>query len=252
MAQQLSRMGCPRRDLRLGRRRPARHRRLARRTGDGTKARRPRPGRADGLRGRLSRSGLPRRSGSSPTTPASPSRRRPPRPRPRTTSGSSTSTSGASSTELAPSCRSCSSRTRARSSIPRASSACSVGRPSRPTAPRSSPSAATPSRCATSCGSTGVSAVSVHPGGIATNIVNNARFYVDDRGNNDHEVLKSDFDRVARTSPEKAARKIIDGVQRGRQRILVGPDAYAIAGLVRAMPVRYFDLVKRIEPLIRR
>ena len=92
----------------------------------------------------------------------------------------------------------------------------------------------------------------VHPGGIATNIVDNARFYVDDRGSTDHEVLKSDFDRVARTSPEKAAAKIIDGVERGRQRILVGPDAYAIAGLVRAMPVRYFDLVKRIEPLIRR
>jgi NADP-dependent 3-hydroxy acid dehydrogenase YdfG len=97
---------------------------------------------------------------------------------------------------------------------------------------------------------TNVNAVNVHPGGIATNIVNNARFYVDDLGNKDHEVLKTDFMKVARTTSEKAAEIIIRGVERGKSRVLVGGDAYVLAGLSRTVPVRYFDLIKRLEPLI--
>jgi NADP-dependent 3-hydroxy acid dehydrogenase YdfG len=99
---------------------------------------------------------------------------------------------------------------------------------------------------------TGVSAVAVHPGGVATNIVNNARFHVDDLGNTDHEVLKQDFDKVARTTSEKAAEIIIRGVERGKQRILVGPDAALLSVLVRAAPVRYYGILKRLEPIVRR
>jgi NADP-dependent 3-hydroxy acid dehydrogenase YdfG len=99
---------------------------------------------------------------------------------------------------------------------------------------------------------TGVGAISVHPGGVATNIVNKARFHVDDRGNTDHEVLKQDFAKVARTSSEKAAQIIVRGVERGKDRILVGPDAALLSVLVRVAPVRYYGLIKRIEPLVRR
>ncbi len=99
---------------------------------------------------------------------------------------------------------------------------------------------------------TGVRAIAVHPGGIATNIVEHARFHVDDRGNRDHAVLRRDFRRVARTSPEKAAEIIHAGVERGRGRILVGPDAGFLALLTRVAPVRYFDVIKRLEPLMRR
>lgn len=99
---------------------------------------------------------------------------------------------------------------------------------------------------------TGVQVVAVHPGGIDTNIVANARFHVDDRGNRDHEALKREFKRVARTSPEKAAEIIHDGVERGRERILVGRDAAALSLLTRIAPVRYFDVMKRLEPLVRR
>ena len=98
----------------------------------------------------------------------------------------------------------------------------------------------------------GVRAVAVHPGGIATNIVEHARFHVDDRGNRDHEVLRREFRRIARTSPEKAAAIIHAGVERGRGRILVGPDAGVLALLTRGAPVRYFDVIKRLEPLMRR
>jgi NADP-dependent 3-hydroxy acid dehydrogenase YdfG len=99
---------------------------------------------------------------------------------------------------------------------------------------------------------TGVGAIAVHPGGVATHIVDNARFHVDDRGNTDHDALKTEFNRIARTSPEKAAEIIQRGVERGKDRILVGPDAALVSVLVRAAPVRYFDVIKRLEPLIRR
>jgi NAD(P)-dependent dehydrogenase (short-subunit alcohol dehydrogenase family) len=99
---------------------------------------------------------------------------------------------------------------------------------------------------------TGVQAVSVHPGGVATSIVRNARFRVDDKGRTDRSALERDFDKVARTTPERAARTIHEGVKRGRARILVGPDAYLIAALSRLMPVRYYDVVERLEPLVRR
>jgi len=99
---------------------------------------------------------------------------------------------------------------------------------------------------------TGVRAVAIHPGGIATNIVEHARFHVDDRGNRDHAVLRREFRRVARTSPERAAEIIHTGVERGRDRILVGPDAGFLSLLTRVAPVRYFDVLKRLEPLMRR
>jgi len=99
---------------------------------------------------------------------------------------------------------------------------------------------------------TGVRAIAVHPGGIDTNIVEHARFHVDDRGNRDHDTLKREFRRVARTSPDQAAEIIHTGVERGRDRILVGPDAGFLSLLTRIAPVRYFEVMKRIEPFMRR
>src|SRR3954451_4877452 len=99
---------------------------------------------------------------------------------------------------------------------------------------------------------TGVMAATVHPGGVATGIVRNARFHVDDRGSTNRVELEGDFDRVARLSPDRAAEIILRGVDRGDERILVGHDAYAVDALQRIVPRRYFDVVKRLEPLLRR
>jgi NAD(P)-dependent dehydrogenase (short-subunit alcohol dehydrogenase family) len=99
---------------------------------------------------------------------------------------------------------------------------------------------------------TGVRAVSVHPGGVATSIVRNARFHVDDLGGVSHDQMQLDFARVARLSPERAAQIIVRAVERGRGRVLVGGDAHAIDMLQRLVPERYFDVVKRLEPLLRR
>jgi NAD(P)-dependent dehydrogenase (short-subunit alcohol dehydrogenase family) len=99
---------------------------------------------------------------------------------------------------------------------------------------------------------TGVRAVCIHPGGVDTHIVDNARFHHDDLGNTDKSVLQRDFKRVARTSPDKAAATIHRGLLKGQDRILIGPDARLLSGLVRLAPVRYFDVIKRLEPLVRR
>jgi butyryl-CoA dehydrogenase len=74
-----------------------------------------------------------------------------------------------------------------------------------------------------------VSCTTIHPGGIKTNIARNGRM--------DSSVLEltgglekahSDFDKIAFTSPKKAARQILTAVQRDRRRALIGPDAKVI------------------------
>lgn len=92
----------------------------------------------------------------------------------------------------------------------------------------------------------------VHPGGIKTNIVKASKFQVDDRGGTDRTEVERDFDRIARTSPEKAAQTILKGVTGGRPRILIGPDARLADTIVRLAAVRYYDLMRRAEPLVRR
>lgn len=81
----------------------------------------------------------------------------------------------------------------------------------------------------------------VHPGGIKTNIVRHARLH-DERS--DDPVR--DFDRLARTTPEKAATTILRGVDRNAARILVGPDAYLFAGVPRLLGAGYQGLVGRL------
>ncbi len=66
---------------------------------------------------------------------------------------------------------------------------------------------------------TGVSVTSVHPGGIKTSIARNSR-YADQ-----HEDLIKNFEKSFVTSPEKAAKIIIKGIERKRMRVLVGYDA---------------------------
>lgn len=74
-------------------------------------------------------------------------------------------------------------------------------------------------------GRTGVGVHCVHPGGIATNIANFSRM----APGREKQELVEQFNRVfLRTSPEAAARAIVRGVESGRRRILIGPDARVI------------------------
>ncbi|ANZ39438.1 acetoin dehydrogenase [Lentzea guizhouensis] len=94
---------------------------------------------------------------------------------------------------------------------------------------------------------TGVSAATVHPGGIKTNIIRNGRIHRDPEGRGrDLEQIAADFDAIALTTPERAAEVIHRGVEKGKARILVGPDAYVFDALARIAPTRYYSLVARL------
>jgi NAD(P)-dependent dehydrogenase (short-subunit alcohol dehydrogenase family) len=99
---------------------------------------------------------------------------------------------------------------------------------------------------------TGVTAINVHPGGINTNIVRNARFRHDPDGRGrSHEQMVAEFAAITMTQPDRAAEIIHRGVERGKARILVGPDAYLFDTLARLAPTRYYDVMTRFESRIR-
>ena len=98
-----------------------------------------------------------------------------------------------------------------------------------------------------------VSVTTVHPGGIRTAIARNARVVPSSTGSVDDtktpspatrssgmstgsvDDIKDRFDRIAITSPDKAAREIVRAIQRNRRRALIGPDA-ALFDLVSRLP----------------
>jgi NADP-dependent 3-hydroxy acid dehydrogenase YdfG len=99
---------------------------------------------------------------------------------------------------------------------------------------------------------TGVSAVTVHPGGIRTNIARNARVRKDPEGRGrTREQMAADFEAITMTTPDQAAEIICRGVERGKARILVGPDAYLFDALARVAPTHYYDVIARLEKRLR-
>jgi NAD(P)-dependent dehydrogenase (short-subunit alcohol dehydrogenase family) len=75
----------------------------------------------------------------------------------------------------------------------------------------------------------------VHPGGIRTNIARNSE-QVEGR---DHDKLAGSFDKLARTSPEKAASVILNGVENNKARVLIGADARVLDAFVRLTGAGY-------------
>ncbi len=100
---------------------------------------------------------------------------------------------------------------------------------------------------------TGVRAVTVHPGGVSTNIARNARIRRDPEGlGRTREELAAQFEALTRTTPDRAAEVIHRGVERGRARILVGPDAYLFDALTRITPTHYYSVLALLESRLRR
>ncbi len=83
----------------------------------------------------------------------------------------------------------------------------------------------------------------VHPGGIKTNIVRNGRQSGETAV--DVDTAHAQFQKIALTRPESAARAIIRGVERNRPRVLIGPDARVFDALPRLIGARYQDLIAR-------
>ncbi len=85
---------------------------------------------------------------------------------------------------------------------------------------------------------TPVNITSVHPGGVKTNITKNMRFYKHCDQKLNHTELIDAFDKLARTTPDGAARIIISGIKKNKKRLLVGADA------------RLMDFMSRMFPLL--
>ena len=99
---------------------------------------------------------------------------------------------------------------------------------------------------------TGVRAINVHPGGINTNIVRNARWRKDPQGRGrTQDQMVQEFAAITLTQPDKAAEIIHRGVEQGKARILVGPDARLFDALARLAPTRYFDVLSVFESRLR-
>ncbi|MCK2148376.1 SDR family NAD(P)-dependent oxidoreductase [Marinobacter alexandrii] len=83
----------------------------------------------------------------------------------------------------------------------------------------------------------------VHPGGIRTNIANAARM-----GRSENAAAqRKGFDKMAMTTPEKAAAIIVKGILKDESRILVGPDAWGIEAINRLLGAAYQPLVERFS-----
>ncbi|HME50309.1 SDR family NAD(P)-dependent oxidoreductase [Mycobacterium sp.] len=75
-----------------------------------------------------------------------------------------------------------------------------------------------------------VKVTTVHPGGIKTAIVRNMTAV---EGLNKDELARTFDKKLAGTSPQKAARIILDGVRKNKARVLVGTDAKVLDLIVR-------------------
>ncbi|RJQ77255.1 SDR family NAD(P)-dependent oxidoreductase [Pseudonocardiaceae bacterium YIM PH 21723] len=95
---------------------------------------------------------------------------------------------------------------------------------------------------------TGVRAINIHPGGIKTNIARDARV----AEGTDAARAARDFEQIARTTPDSAARTIHQGVDAGKARILVGPDAHLVDIITRITPTHYYPVMTLIESTLRR
>jgi len=89
---------------------------------------------------------------------------------------------------------------------------------------------------------TSVQVSSVHPGGIRTGIAKSSRL---GEGANRarHELDVAKFDFIARTTPERAADRIVSGMLQGETRILIGGDATLIDLIQRLWPRRYWQIM---------
>jgi NAD(P)-dependent dehydrogenase (short-subunit alcohol dehydrogenase family) len=90
----------------------------------------------------------------------------------------------------------------------------------------------------------GISVIRVHPGGIKTNVARNSKFIADMEGARERNAMAADeFEKVARTTPEDAAETIVRGMEAGRHRVLIGPDARFIDLMTRLFPVSHFKRI---------
>lgn len=89
-----------------------------------------------------------------------------------------------------------------------------------------------------------VGVTTVMPGGIRTNIINNARMA--SQSDDEKQGLEKSFKQIALTTPEKAAKIIIKGLEKRKSHIIIGPDAKVLRAISRIFPTSYIGLVAKL------
>lgn len=93
---------------------------------------------------------------------------------------------------------------------------------------------------------TGIGVTCVHPGGIKTNIAASSRIgksgFVTQAM---HKQGADSFAAAAKTTPQRAAEIILDGVARRKARVLIGNDAHQIEWVTRLFPTKYVGILRR-------
>ncbi|RRO14208.1 SDR family NAD(P)-dependent oxidoreductase [Saccharopolyspora rhizosphaerae] len=90
----------------------------------------------------------------------------------------------------------------------------------------------------------------VHPGGVRTGIASAALEDARRRGEVSPEEearVRTYNEKLLKMPPQQAARIVVDGVEAGRERVLVGADAKLVDLLVRLLPRLYPALAARFE-----
>lgn len=90
----------------------------------------------------------------------------------------------------------------------------------------------------------------VHPGGVKTDIARNSRIR-DSAISVSREKLIAEFDKRAITTPQKAAAKIVRGIEKNKRRIVIGIDAKIADWIIRLFPGSYEKFL-RLEKKVRR
>ena len=99
----------------------------------------------------------------------------------------------------------------------------------------------------------GVSALCVHPGGIRTNIANDARLSDSMKkiGMNPEKSIKS-FNKLMRKPAVEASQEILDAVLKNKRRLLIGGDAVTVDLMQRILPTGYQKIVTIATKLSKR
>lgn len=92
---------------------------------------------------------------------------------------------------------------------------------------------------------TNVHTTVVHPGGVKTNIASSAYQKETTLTEEMRAGGIAGFDKVAKTTPERAAALILDAVARKQVRLTIGADAKVMDYITRFFPVRYTSIFKK-------
>lgn len=98
---------------------------------------------------------------------------------------------------------------------------------------------------------TPVRIISVHPGGIDTNIAVNARFRKAANPDLDRDATVAAFGKVASNSPDRAARIIISGIKKNKYQVMVGIDSRVMNFFKRLFPVTTIKVVGSLTRMLK-